>query len=143
MPVGNPPVLLYRYQNQVLTALPANAAETALTSTPLLQADLPGAMGQQGPPVQPVKISGVLNLLAGAGTTAVVIRVRQGVGLAGAIVGGTATFTLAAASSASVAFAVEDTTGVVQAGTAYTVTISQTGATGAGTVNTFDWEVTA
>lgn len=143
MPVGSPPVLLYRYQNQALAALPASAAETALTNTPVLQAALPGAFGQQGPEPEPVKISGVLNVLAGTGTTALVIRVRQGVGTGGAVVGAAQTVTLAAGSSASVPFSVEDTTGAVQTGTAYTVTVVQTGASGAGTVNTFDLEVTA
>jgi hypothetical protein len=143
MPVGSPPVVLYRYQNAALGALPGSAAETALTNTAVLQADLPGALGQAGPAVQPVKISGVINLLAGTGVTALVIRVRQGVGTAGAVVGAAITHTLAAGSSASIAYSVEDTTGVIQAGTAYTVTLVQTGATGASTINTFDAEVTA
>jgi hypothetical protein len=143
MPVGSPAVVLYRYQGQALTALPASAAETALISTPVLQAALPGAFGQQEPQPQPVKVSGVLNVLAGTGVTALVIRVRQGVGVAGAVVGVAQTVTLAAGNSASVPFSLEDTTGAVQAGSAYTVTVSQTGATAASTVNTFDLEVSA
>jgi hypothetical protein len=143
MPVNNPADVLYRYQNQALGALPANATETALTSTPVLQAALPGAFGQAGPAPQPVKISGVLNVLAGAGVTALVLRIRQGVGTGGAVVGAAQTLTLAAAASGSFAFSVEDTTGLIESGTAYTVTLSQTGATGASTINTFDLEVSA
>jgi hypothetical protein len=52
------------------------------------------------------------------------------------------THTLAAGSSASIAYSVEDLTGAIQAGTAYTVTIVQTADTVAGTINTFDLEVT-
>lgn len=149
MPAGSPPTVLYRYANQALGALPANANETALFSTPVLQAALPGALGEQPGAPQPVKIKGTLNILAGTTVTAIVIRVRQGVGVAGAIVGavapltGVITHTLAAAASASIEFAVEDTTGAIQVGTAYTVTVSQTGATGASTPNTFDLEVSA
>lgn len=148
MPVGSPPVVLYRYQNQGLAVLPANANETALINTPVLQAELPGAFGQAGPAPQPVKIKGTVNITAGTGVTALVIRVRQGVGTGGAVVAsgalsGVHTHTLAAGSSASVEFAVEDTTGAIQAGTAYTVTLAQTGATAASTPNAFDLEVTA
>jgi hypothetical protein len=143
MPIGSPAAVLYRYQNQATTALPASAAETALISTPVLQGALPGAFGQPVVAPQPVKVSGVLNITAGTGTTAVVIRVRQGVGTGGAVVGAAQTVTLAAGNSASVPFSIEDTTGALEAGTAYTVTVSQTGATAAGTVNTFDLEVSA
>lgn len=150
MTAGSPPVVLYRYANQPLAALPANANETALISTPVLQAALPGALGEAGvPSPQPVRIKGTINLLAGTTVSAIVIRVRQGVGVAGAIVGavgaltGVITHTLAAAASASIEFSVEDTTGLIQAGTAYTVTVSQTGATAASVPNSFDLEVSA
>lgn len=148
MPAGSPPVVLYRYANQALAALPANANETALISTPVLQAALPGAFGEPVVAPQPVKIKGTINILAGTGVTALVFRVRQGVGIAGAVVAsgaltGVMTHTLAAGNSASVEFAVEDTTGLIQAGTAYTVTVAQTGATAASTPNSFDLEVTA
>lgn len=145
MPIGSPAVVLYRYQGQVLAALPANANETALINTPVLQAALPGAFGQpSGVAVpQPVKISGVINILAGAGVTAIVVRVRQGIGIAGAVVGAAMTLTLAAGSTGAFAFSVEDNTGFVEAGGNYTVTVAQTGATGASTINTFDLEVSA
>lgn len=143
MPAGSPAVVLYRYAGQALAALPANANETALLSTPVLQAVLPGAFGEPVGAPQPVKISGVINILAGTGVTALVLRVRQGVGLAGNVVGAAMTLTLAAAASGAFAFSVEDTTGALQAGTAYTVTLAQTGATGASTINTFDAEVSA
>ena len=143
MPVGSPAVVLHRYAGQALGALPANATETALLSTAVLQAALPGAFGQPGASPQPVRISGVINLTAGTGVTAIVLRVRQGVGTGGAVVGAAQTFTLAAGNSASIPFAVDDVTGLIQSGTAYSITVVQTGATGASTVNTFDSEVSA
>lgn len=143
MPIGSPPVVLYRYQNQALAALPANATETALISTGVLQAALPQAMGQQGPASQPVKISGVLAVTAGTGVTSVTLRVRQGVGTGGTVIGAAIPLTLAATNSGVLAFSVEDTTGVLEAGTAYTVTLVQTGASAASTPNTFDLEVSA
>lgn len=145
MPIGSPATVLYRYQNQALGALPANATETALISTPVLQAALPGAFGQppgQAAP-QPVRINGNINILAGTGVTALVIRVRQGVGVAGAVVGAAQTLTIAAGATGAFSFAVDDTTGAIEAGTAYTVTMVQTGASAASTPNTFDLEVSA
>lgn len=143
MPTGSPAAVLYRYQGQALAALPASAVETALINTPVLQAALPGAFGEIPAAPQPVKVSGVINITAGTTVSAIVIRVRQGAGVGGAVVGAAMTHTLAAAASASIAFAVEDVTGAIQAGTAYTVTVVQTAGTGASTVNTFDLEVSA
>ena len=87
--------------------------------------------------VQATVIDGFLNFTAGAGTTAVVVRVRRG-SLAGAQVGPNLTHTLAAAAIGSVAVAVNDTP--LQAtppneGQVYVVTIQQTGGTGAGSTN--------
>lgn len=77
-------------------------------------------------------VHGVLNVTAGAGTTAVVVRVRQGSGTGGTLVGVAQTVTLAAASTASIYYAAPDPGTTASQ---YTVTIQQTGGTGAGTVN--------
>jgi hypothetical protein len=90
-------------------------------------------------------VRGVLNVTAGTGTTAVVIRVRKGNQITGALVGLAQTVTLAAGSSATIPYEVLDnapiTAGVDPQGAQsvgqnmYSVTIQQTGGTGAGTVN--------
>lgn len=90
-------------------------------------------------------IRGVLNITAGTGTTAVVLRVRKGSGTGGALVGSAMTHTLAAGSSANVAYEVLDAAPIANVSTPsgaqsvptnqYTVTVSQTGGTAAGTVN--------
>lgn len=91
-------------------------------------------------------VQGVLNVTPGAGTTAVAIRCRKGSGTGGAQVGPTVNHTLAAAASGNIAYNFLDTAPVVDPittptgappppGNLYTVTIQQTGGTGAGTVN--------
>jgi hypothetical protein len=143
MPTGSPATVLYRYAGQALGALPASAAETALISTPVLQAALPGAFGQPVVSPQPVRISGTINITAGTGVTGLTLRVRQGVGLGGAVVGATEIDTVAAGASSPFTFAVDDVTGLVESGTAYTVSLVQTGASAASVINTFDMEVSA
>lgn len=100
-------------------------AETVLTTTAQRPVNAPASIGQY--------ISGVINVTAGAGTTAFVVRVRAGNGLSGAVIGGPETVAATASVNANVAYAQMDFTlsGNVQ----YTVTIQQTGATGNGTVN--------
>lgn len=78
-------------------------------------------------------VSGVLNVTPGAATTAVVIRVRQGSGVAGALVGVAFTHILAVGISASIPFSVLDNASNPSG--LYSVTIAQTAGTGAGTVN--------
>lgn len=81
------------------------------------------------------RVSGSLNVLAGTGTTAVVIRVRQGANTTtGTVVGVAETATLAAAASASIPFDFVDATNQFLS-SQYTLTIQQTGGTAAGTVN--------
>lgn len=100
-------------------------AETVLCTTVARSINAPASFGQY--------ISGLINVTAGAGTTAFVIRVRAGSGLSGAVIGGPETVAATASVNANVAYAQMDfvLTGTVQ----YTVTIQQTGATGNGTVN--------
>lgn len=81
-----------------------------------------------------IDIEGKVNVTAGTGTTACVIRCRRGNGVTGTVVGVAETDTLAAGSSESFPIQCVDTPGDV-AGQVYSLTISQTGATGNGTVN--------
>lgn len=113
------------------TAVPS--AETVLAVTPVQSV----AAGLR------VLIRGVVNLAAGAGTTAVVLKVRQGATVGGAQVGASYTVTLAAAANGSVPFAVEDASGWLgQAGGGqYCITLTQTGGTGNGSVNQGDLSV--
>lgn len=78
-------------------------------------------------------VSGTINFTAGTGTTAVVLRVRQGNTTSGTLIAPAQTITLAAAASANIPFEVEDLAPV--AGNTYCVTVQQTGATGNGTGN--------
>lgn len=84
-------------------------------------------------PYGTVIVSGNLNVTAGTGTTAVVVKVRQGSGTGGTQVGPSFTVTLAAGASTTIPVEVEDTASV--SGLQYTVTVTQTGGTAAGTVN--------
>lgn len=134
------------------TAVASPAAETPILSTdvvnPSIPSDLPEQLGGGGVPVayqvvRPVKIVVNLNITEGTTGTAFVVRCRQGVGIGGALVGPALTVTLAAAASGEFTFVFRDTSGVpfAGAGTAYTITIAETGATAAGTVNAIDIEV--
>jgi hypothetical protein len=124
------------------------STETTVISTDVITANAPqlpgsGSGGASPQTVRPVKIEANLVVTAGTGTTALVIRCRQGVGTGGAQVGATQTVTLAAGASGQFAFVFRDSSGVPYAagGTAYTITITQTGGSAAGTVNTVDAEV--
>lgn len=124
-----------------VSAVPtATAAETAIATSDTVSWTTPNNL-------EGLIVRGVLNITAGAGTTAVVVKVRKGAGLAGATVGPAAgvTHTLAAGASADIAYEMLDpnpTPNVVPPSGAqsipqalYTVSVAQTGGTGAGTVN--------
>lgn len=111
------------------------STETAIASTDVVNAGI-------NPGNRPVVVKAILNITAGAGTTAVVVNCRQGVGTGGTQVGASVTVTLAAGASGSFSVVFRDTSGVPQGGTAYTITVTQTGGTAAGTVNVADVEVT-
>lgn len=81
-----------------------------------------------------IDIEGKINVTAGTGTTAVVLRIRRGNGITGTVVGVADTDTLAAGSSESFPLQGVDTPGDV-AGQVYSLTVQQTGATANGTVN--------
>jgi len=113
------------------TVASPNSAEGILLTLPAAQ--LPSDPG--GQLVGHNVVDGVLNFTAGAGTTAVIIRVRRGILVGGALVGQPQTHTLAAAAQASIAFSADDpASGATPPtiGQQYVVTIQQTGGSGAG-----------
>lgn len=87
----------------------------------------------EGSTGQGVLVSGVVNLTTGTGTTAIVVTVRAGTHLTGAIIGNQLTVTVTAGSNYSIPFEVIDPT--LTGSVSYTVTIAQTGASANGTVN--------
>lgn len=132
------------------TAVASPAAETAILSTDVINASSPPDLPQPGAlaavpgtTVRPVKIIVNLNITEGTTGTAFVVRCRQGVGVGGAPVGLAQTVTLAAAANGQFSFVFRDSSGVpfAAAGTAYTITVAETGATANGTVNSIDVEV--
>jgi hypothetical protein len=93
-----------------------------------------------------VIIRATLNMLAGAGTTSVVARIRQGNGVGGNVVGAPATVTLAASANGGGALFVEDSINWLAApanGGQYSLTVAQTGGTANGSVNVGDLQVEA
>lgn len=103
---------------------PVTNAETAILTTGPISTPGAGSV---------VNIWAALAMVAGAGTTAVVLRIRRGTGVAGAIVGEAATATLAATALGALSMAVADPLGDA-AGQVYTLTVQQTGGTGNGNV---------
>ena len=112
---------------------PATNAETVIYTTPAI------LTGPAGPPVG---ITGTVNITPGTGTTAIILRVRQG-SLTGTLVGGSPSHTVAAGAAQSISFGVTDTTQFTQqaGGGVYVVTAQQTGGTANGTTNVVDIEV--
>lgn len=104
-----------------------NAAETAVVTTDLL----PSGTGAS---FEGVEIRGVLTILTGTSTTAVVIRVRQGSGVSGTVVGAARTHTIGAAVNAQIPFCELDAAPAA-AGQQYTVTAQQTGGAANGTAS--------
>lgn len=102
----------------------ATSAETVASSTP---------SNSEVAPYGSNIVDGIVNITAGTGTTAVVVRVRQGTTTSGPLIGPAMTHTLAAGATANIAFFVEDASPV--AGNQYALTVQQTGGTAAGTVN--------
>jgi hypothetical protein len=96
------------------------------------------------PPTDGAKliISGVINITTGASVTGAVIRVRRGVGVAGALVGETEPHNIGAAVTDDVSYQVTDSPGAV-AGQQYTATVVQTAATGNGIINNASINVTS
>ena len=81
-----------------------------------------------------IEIEGMVNLTAGTGTTAAVLRIRRGNGITGTVVRAADTDTIAAGSSESFLVQGVDTPGDV-AGQVYSITVQQTAASANGTIN--------
>lgn len=117
----------------------SNSGETVVLTTDNVNY-LQGAGGEG------LEINGVVNITPGATTTAVVLRVRRGVGTGGAIVGSSPSFPVTAGTQSTLTYDIMDAappvtpiitpTGADSPPTAqYTVTVQQTGGTAAGTVS--------
>jgi len=122
-------------------AVASPAAEAAILSTDVVSPGVPSDMPPGGVPwavIRPVKVVVNLNITEGTTGTAFVVRCRQGIGTGGALVGLAQTVTLAAAANGQFSFVFRDTSGLT---TAYTITVAETAATVAGTVNSIDVEV--
>jgi hypothetical protein len=107
---------------------------TTNTETPIVEFQLgPQVASTPVPPssnIAPTMISGVMCVSStGTGTVAWTIRVRQGIGIGGAVVGIADGVTVAPSSSYNIPFRKFDPVGA----TAYTVTAQQTSGTGNGT----------
>lgn len=125
--------------NQVLTTTTVvTTAETvAVTCTPFLY-DFPNPFvgGEHSGAGQGVTVKGIVNINpAGAGSTLVTVRVRQG-NLTGPVVGDPITQTIAATNQAEVTYYALDTSRFCAAngGGTYVVTVQMTGATGNSTI---------
>ncbi|HEV2353199.1 MAG TPA: hypothetical protein VGR89_03065 [Puia sp.] len=107
---------------------PSLAAETIVFTTPQM------ATGQAGL-ANPVSIEGTLYLTAGAGTTAIVLRLRQTGLITGPLVQALPAVTVVAASNYGLSFGFTDTSGFLDqlGGGGYVLTAQQTGGTGNGT----------
>lgn len=81
-----------------------------------------------------IDVEGEINITAGTGTTACVLRIRRGNGITGTVVRAADTDTIAAGSSESFLLQGIDTPGDV-AGQVYSLTVQQTAATANGTIN--------
>ncbi len=128
-------VLLYHANVTGAVTLTTTAETVVATSATLFS----------GNPSQRVLITGHVNVTEGAGGTAYTIRLRQGSGTGGTVVGVAETDSLAAGSSETGSVSYEDT-GALLAGAAggqYTLTVQQTAATGNGTVNGADLKIEA
>lgn len=111
------------------------AAVTLVTTTEAAAITLPVSQVAIELTAQGRVIRGLLNVTPGTGTTALVLRCRQGTGIAGALVGTADTVGVTAAVNAQVPFSFLDTAIAPPANNVYTVTVQQTGATANGTIN--------
>lgn len=112
------------------------AAETTIASTPTYQYDFPNPYvgGEHAGSGQGVAITGVLAFSnVGTGTTAVVVRCRQG-GLTGPLVQAAITKPVTAGTADDVPFAFIDQSRAPASGVQYFITVASTGLTVAGSV---------
>lgn len=109
------------------------AAQTITTTTELVVAVLSPGPARLQPVGEGLCISGYVNVTQGTNGTAVVTRVREGVGITGTVVGAANSSPLAAAVVGSVPFGGVDA--AVLDNQQYSITVQLTAATANGTVN--------
>jgi hypothetical protein len=109
---------------QTAGVAPVTTAETVILTITIPSENQP--LGADG-----VYLSGTVGGTAGAGTTAVAIRIRQG-SVAGAVVGNVYTEPVTASALFAIGFDMLDPTTSYPTGNTYVVTAVQTGATGNG-----------
>lgn len=115
-----------QYENQLSGTVPiVTTTETVALVTPPVST----TFGSDA-----IEIEGMVNLTAGTGTTAAVLRIRRGNGITGTVVRAADTDTIAAGSSESFLVQGLDTPGDV-AGQVYSITVQQTAASANGTIN--------
>lgn len=107
----------------------ATAVTLVTTAETTVLSGIPAAGGNSASCIDQT-IVGVINVLAGTGTTAIVVKCKQS---GGTQIGVSQTDTLAAGGSENIPFCFQDTSGANN--TSYLLTVTQTGATGNGTVN--------
>jgi hypothetical protein len=113
-------------QNNTATVL-TTTAETAVGTFTIPPEANPGGEG--------VYLEAGVLVTTGAGVGSVTMRIRQGSGLAGAVIGGPVTTVVNASSTGQGAQCIcLDPTLAYPAGNQYTVTVAQNGATGNGTM---------
>lgn len=116
----------------IAASVSSPAAETAVLTTPILFA---------GSGV--VRIVGSIDVTEGTGGSAYVVKLHQGNGTGGTLVGQALTDTVAAAASDLGGFSFEDASGLLGAvgGGQYTLTVAETGASAAGTIVQVEMQV--
>jgi hypothetical protein len=102
------------------------STEGIIATSPAISYNNPGGQGNL--------VSGVLNITTGLGTTALIIRVRSGTLVTSPIVGVLETDTVGASVGINLPYEFIDAAGVNATNQQYTVTLQQTGGTGAGNV---------
>lgn len=120
--------LLYKTTTTTGLINPAASAETVIYTTPILQIGT-------GTPF--VDIRGTVALTPGTSTVLVNLRVRQGATTAGASLALWA-LTVTAGNSILFPFGATDSSGYLQSGAIYSITIAQTSGSAAGTTNQVD-----
>lgn len=114
------------YQSSAATSLVTTAETAVLTFT---------VAPENQPTGQGLCFDLSANLTPGTGTTSVTLRLRQGVGVSGAVVGNACTTPVTAALANSfVGAQVVDPTTVYLGGNTYTLTVQQNAASGNGTM---------
>lgn len=112
----------------------AASAVTIPTTTETVVATLGPFTENQVSPAQGVAFDGNINITTGTGTTSVTVRVRQGTGITGALVGVAQSQVATAGQTINIPISELDPT-LVQPNAQYVVTVQQAAASANGTVN--------